>query len=50
MEPFHYLCSNPGKDVRAKMIEAFDLWLQVPKDDLIVITRVIEMLHSASLL
>ncbi|KAI8061274.1 geranylgeranyl pyrophosphate synthase [Thamnidium elegans] len=50
LEPFHYLCSNPGKDVRAKMIEAFDAWLQVPKDDLIVITRVIEMLHSASLL
>ncbi|KAI7896688.1 geranylgeranyl pyrophosphate synthase [Mucor mucedo] len=50
LEPFHYLCSNPGKDVRAKMIEAFDAWLQVPKEDLIVITRVIEMLHSASLL
>ncbi|KAF1801032.1 geranylgeranyl pyrophosphate synthase [Mucor lusitanicus] len=50
LEPFHYLVSNPGKDVRAKMIEAFDAWLQVPKDDLVVITRVIEMLHSASLL
>ncbi|KAI7901604.1 geranylgeranyl pyrophosphate synthase [Cokeromyces recurvatus] len=50
LEPFHYLCSNPGKDIRSKMIEAFDAWLQVPKDDLIVITRVIEMLHSASLL
>lgn len=32
------------------MIEAFNLWLQVPEDDLKVITRVIEMLHSASLL
>ncbi|KAI8371117.1 geranylgeranyl pyrophosphate synthase [Blakeslea trispora] len=50
LEPFHYLCSNPGKDVRTKMIEAFNAWLKVPKDDLIVITRVIEMLHSASLL
>ncbi|KAI8091389.1 geranylgeranyl pyrophosphate synthase [Gilbertella persicaria] len=50
LEPFHYLCSNPGKDIRSKMIEAFDAWLHVPKDDLVVITRVIEMLHSASLL
>ncbi|KAI8987178.1 geranylgeranyl pyrophosphate synthase [Pilobolus umbonatus] len=50
MEPFHYLLSHPGKDVRAKMIEAFDAWLQVPKEPLSVITRVIEMLHSASLL
>lgn len=32
------------------MIEAFDAWLQVPKEDLKVITKVIEMLHSASLL
>ncbi|KAI8099674.1 geranylgeranyl pyrophosphate synthase [Halteromyces radiatus] len=50
LEPFHYLCAHPGKDVRSKMIEAFDLWLKVPEKDLKVITRVIEMLHSASLL
>ncbi|EIE75736.1 hypothetical protein RO3G_00440 [Rhizopus delemar RA 99-880] len=50
LEPFQYLCANPGKDIRSKMIEAFNLWLQVPEDDLKVITRVIEMLHSASLL
>ncbi|KAI8882275.1 geranylgeranyl pyrophosphate synthase, partial [Backusella circina FSU 941] len=50
LEPFHYLCSNPGKDVRSKLIDAFDAWLNVPKDQLAVITRVIEMLHSASLL
>ncbi|ORZ19709.1 geranylgeranyl pyrophosphate synthase [Absidia repens] len=50
LEPFHYLCAHPGKDIRSKMIEAFDLWLKVPEKDLKVITRVIEMLHSASLL
>ncbi|CEG71184.1 Putative Farnesyltranstransferase [Rhizopus microsporus] len=50
LEPFRYLCANPGKDIRSKMIEAFDAWLQVPKEDLKVITKVIEMLHSASLL
>ncbi|KAG1438650.1 hypothetical protein G6F56_012571 [Rhizopus delemar] len=50
LEPFEYLCANPGKDIRSKMIEAFDAWLKVPEQELKVITRVIEMLHSASLL
>ncbi|CAO3596009.1 unnamed protein product [Absidia cylindrospora] len=50
LEPFQYLLAYPGKDVRAKMIDAFDSWLHVPKDKLKVITKVIEMLHSASLL
>ncbi|KAI7871712.1 geranylgeranyl pyrophosphate synthase [Spinellus fusiger] len=50
LEPFRYLCSHPGKDIRSKMIEAFDYWIKVPKPALDVITRIIEMLHSASLL
>ncbi|KAI8141596.1 geranylgeranyl pyrophosphate synthase [Fennellomyces sp. T-0311] len=50
LEPYEYLIANPGKDVRSKMIEAFNVWLQVPADDLLVITKVIGMLHSASLL
>jgi hypothetical protein len=32
------------------MIAAFDQWLKVPKDQLTVITKIIEMLHNASLL
>jgi geranylgeranyl diphosphate synthase type 3 len=32
------------------MIEAFDAWLHVPTEKLKTITKVIEMLHSASLL
>ncbi|KAI8393500.1 geranylgeranyl pyrophosphate synthase [Radiomyces spectabilis] len=50
LEPFHYLCAHPGKDIRAKMMDAFNLWLKVPEEQLAVITRVIEMLHCASLL
>ena len=50
LEPYEYLISNPGKDVRSKMIDAFNVWLQVPEDDLLIITKVIGMLHSASLL
>lgn len=50
LEPYEYLCAHPGKDVRTKMIAAFNVWLQVPQDQLLVITKVIGMLHSASLL
>lgn len=30
LEPFHYVNSVPGKDVRGKLIDCFQLWLQVP--------------------
>ncbi|KAI8646052.1 geranylgeranyl pyrophosphate synthase [Parasitella parasitica] len=50
LEPYNYLISQPGKDIRAKLISAFDLWLNVPKDTLKVINKVIGMLHNASLM
>ncbi|KAI7877344.1 geranylgeranyl pyrophosphate synthase [Lichtheimia hyalospora FSU 10163] len=50
LEPYEYLCAHPGKDVRTKMIAAFNVWLQVPQEELLAITKVIGMLHSASLL
>ncbi|KAJ3294123.1 Geranylgeranyl pyrophosphate synthase [Borealophlyctis nickersoniae] len=50
LEPYLYLCDHPGKEIRSKLIEAFGLWLQVPKDKLDTIRSVVEMLHTASLL
>ncbi|KAG8899164.1 geranylgeranyl pyrophosphate synthetase [Tulasnella sp. 403] len=50
LEPYTYLCSMPGKDIRGKMIDAFNLWLDVPLDMLAVIAKVVGMLHTASLL
>ena len=32
------------------MIEAFNLWLNVPEDKLQIIRKVVNMLHSASLM
>lgn len=32
------------------MIEAFNLWLNVPADKLKIISKVVSMLHTASLL
>lgn len=48
--PYTYLKKLPGKDFRAQMIEAFNTVLQVDEQNLAVISRVIEMLHTSSLL
>ncbi|THH09641.1 hypothetical protein EW145_g1870 [Phellinidium pouzarii] len=49
-EPFAYITATPGKEIRARMIAAFDAWLRVPPEKLEVIGKVVNMLHSASLL
>ena len=48
--PFDYMVNNPGKDIRKQLIAAFNAWLQVPPSSLEIITKVIGMLHTASLL
>ncbi|KAI6160954.1 farnesyltranstransferase [Pisolithus thermaeus] len=48
--PFTYVASNPGKDIRGTLIAAFNIWLNVPKPKLDVITRVIDAVHNASLM
>jgi len=48
--PYNYLNAHPGKDFRSQLVKAFDAWLEVPPESLEVITRVIAMLHTASLL
>ena len=50
LEPFTHIYSVPGKEIRGQMIDAFNLWLNVPEDKLKVITKVVSMLHTASLL
>ncbi|KAI0740661.1 terpenoid synthase [Earliella scabrosa] len=50
LEPFTHIYSVPGKEIRGQMIEAFNMWLNVPEDKLKVISKVVSMLHTASLL
>ncbi|KAI1313393.1 geranylgeranyl pyrophosphate synthetase [Mortierella claussenii] len=50
LEPYNYICSNPGKEMRTELIEAFNIWIKVPPQDLAVITKVVKMLHTSSLL
>ncbi|KAH8880034.1 geranylgeranyl pyrophosphate synthetase [Thozetella sp. PMI_491] len=48
--PYSYLDAHPGKEFRGQLIKAFDAWLEVPPESLEVITKVVGMLHCASLL
>ncbi|KAJ5852442.1 uncharacterized protein N7529_011827 [Penicillium soppii] len=48
--PYDYMHEHPGKDVRRQLIDAFNAWLQVPEKSLVIITKVVTMLHTASLL
>lgn len=48
--PYEYIVQNPGKDMRKQLIEAFNAWLEVPKERLDIIAKAITMLHNASLL
>ncbi|RYP46774.1 hypothetical protein DL768_007063 [Monosporascus sp. mg162] len=48
--PFAYLYAIPGKDFRGLMVSAFNAWLDVPRESLDIITKVVGMLHTSSLL
>ncbi|ORY23700.1 isoprenoid synthase domain-containing protein [Naematelia encephala] len=50
LEPYTYLSANPGKEIRTKLIDAFNVWLDVPEEDLEVVRHLVTMLHNASLL
>jgi hypothetical protein len=50
LEPYTYISHNPGKEIRSHLINAFNIWLDVPEDSLEVIRKVVRMLHNASLL
>ncbi|KAF9167028.1 geranylgeranyl pyrophosphate synthetase [Actinomortierella ambigua] len=50
LEPYEYIASKPGKEMRTALIDAFNYWLKLPPAELAVITKVVKMLHTASLL
>ena len=50
LEPWKYILNVPGKNVRGKMIAAFNKWLTVDPTKVKEITTVVAMLHTSSLL
>ena len=50
LEPFQFITSDPSKEIRGKLIEAFNLWLDLPESKLKVIAKIVNMLHAAILM
>ncbi|KAF1829994.1 terpenoid synthase [Decorospora gaudefroyi] len=50
MAPYLYIKSLPGKGVRDMLIDALNIWLQVPQYQLGIIKKVVELLHTSSLM
>ena len=48
--PYDYIASEPGKDFRTLVLNAFNAWLEIPDESLKIITDVVRMLHTSSLL
>ncbi|KXJ85135.1 geranylgeranyl diphosphate synthase [Microdochium bolleyi] len=48
--PFDYLYSRPGKETRKHILNALNRWLNIPQQSLDIITKVVDLLHTASLL
>jgi geranylgeranyl diphosphate synthase type 3 len=51
LESFRYIHSVPGKDVRGKLIDCFQLWFQVASNETLAsIQNIVGSLHNASLM
>ncbi|KAI1295135.1 isoprenoid synthase domain-containing protein [Xylaria venustula] len=50
LSPYEYIASEPGKEFRTLLLNAFNAWLEVPQESLAIITKVVRMLHTSSLL
>ena len=50
LKPYTHLLERPGKNIRNTLLDAFNTWLQVPEEELKLISEVTQILHNASLL
>lgn len=50
LQPFHYITQIPGKLIRAKLAQAFNMWLNIDEKHLTIISEALQILHNASLL
>ncbi|KAF4038175.1 Polyprenyl synthetase [Phytophthora infestans] len=50
LEPYAYISELPGKNVRGRMIGAFQSWLRAPTEAVESIQSIVDQLHNASLL
>ncbi|SCV03125.1 LAME_0H07910g1_1 [Lachancea meyersii CBS 8951] len=48
--PFDYLASSPGKNFRSELIQIFNSFYRLPEAQIHVISKLVEILHTSSLL
>lgn len=48
--PFTYIENLPGKNIRSKLLVAFNHWMNIPQGKLKEISDIVQMLHNASLM
>jgi geranylgeranyl pyrophosphate synthase len=50
LEPYRYVCSVQGKQIRTQLIQCFNEWLHVDQQQVEVVKGIAESLHSSSLM
>jgi geranylgeranyl diphosphate synthase type 3 len=50
LEPYIYVASLPGKEIRRQLMHAFNVWFLVDEESSEIIARTVTMMHNASLL
>ena len=50
LQPYTYISTIPGKNIREKLIDCFNLWLDLPSATTSSIKEIVSLLHNASLL
>jgi len=50
IEPYSYINGIPGKNIREKLIDAWNVFYNCPAEKVVIIKKIITMLHNASLL
>ncbi|XP_049869792.1 terpene synthase isoform X2 [Pectinophora gossypiella] len=48
--PYTYISQVPGKQIRTKLISAFNYWLKISDDKIRSVGEIVQMLHNSSLL
>jgi geranylgeranyl diphosphate synthase type 3 len=49
-QPYEYVTKDKGKEIRVKLIEAFNKWIQLDDSQLETVKNITQKLHNASLL
>lgn len=49
LEPYTYLLRKKGKNIRTRLLKAFNVWLGAPEEKVKEIDELIKMLHNSSL-